>query len=154
MSSFDILFYVYPMDNKEEFEKLKQQFEGIKNLSEINKFKSIMIVANKCDLDEDQRQVPTTEAFKYALQKKFLFIEVSAKTGYNIDEMLMQNTKHYLDKIFPLNYGHLFTFELYKFFPPNLQKLIHHFICSHHVVIKKKMPNPILLIIIRDIFKK
>ena len=46
-----------------------------------------MLVGNKCDLEENKRQVSTEEAQEYAKENKIEFIEVSAKTEKGINDM-------------------------------------------------------------------
>lgn len=60
---------------------------------------SIMFLAgNKCDMTEN-RQVSTLEAEEFAKNNDLIFLETSAKTGYNIDEVFFSAAKTVLEKI-------------------------------------------------------
>ena len=47
---------------------------------------TVMLVGNKCDL-EHLRQVSTEEGQKFAQENGLLFIETSAKTSKNVEEV-------------------------------------------------------------------
>ena len=47
---------------------------------------TVMLVGNKCDL-EHLRQVSTEEGSKFAQENGLLFIETSAKTSKNVEEV-------------------------------------------------------------------
>ena len=48
---------------------------------------TVMLVGNKCDL-EHLRQVSTEEGQKFAQEHGLLFIETSAKTSKNVEEVM------------------------------------------------------------------
>jgi len=81
----DIVFVVFAVDSKESFN------DCTKWLGEADRYvtnKSIprVIVANKVDLES--RVVSTEEAQAFATSKGALYLETSAKTGQNIQEMV------------------------------------------------------------------
>jgi GTPase SAR1 family protein len=59
---------------------------------------TIILAGNKCDLEE-KRQVTTEEASEYALNNNLYFLETSAKSGYNIQELFLMGVDEILDKI-------------------------------------------------------
>lgn len=59
---------------------------------------SIMLVGNKTDLDAD-RVISTEEGQQLAEDHNLLFMETSAKTGYNVDVSFMEISKSILSNI-------------------------------------------------------
>lgn len=57
-----------------------------------------MLVGNKTDLS-DKRQVSTEEGERKAKELNVMFIETSAKAGYNVKQVI-KDEKHYLKPIF------------------------------------------------------
>lgn len=46
----------------------------------------IMLIGNKCDLDA-RRQVSTDEGERFAKENGLIFMETSAKTAFNVEEV-------------------------------------------------------------------
>ena len=46
----------------------------------------IMLIGNKCDLDQ-RRQVSTEEGERFARDNNLIFMETSAKTAFNVEEV-------------------------------------------------------------------
>jgi Ras-related protein Rab-2A len=46
----------------------------------------IMLIGNKCDLDQ-RRQVSTEEGERFAKDNGLIFMETSAKTAFNVEEV-------------------------------------------------------------------
>lgn len=46
----------------------------------------IMLIGNKCDLDQ-RRQVSTEEGERFARDNGLIFLETSAKTAYNVEDV-------------------------------------------------------------------
>lgn len=87
----NIIIVVYDISNKDSFSHTEHWVNETKDLKREDAI--FVLVGNKIDL-EDKRTVQTKEAEEYAAQKGFLFYEVSAKTGENIQEL-------FENKIFP-----------------------------------------------------
>lgn len=51
---------------------------------------TVMLVGNKLDLAEEQRQVSTEEAEKFAADEGLMFMEVSAKTAEGVKDVFDQ----------------------------------------------------------------
>lgn len=73
-------FLVYDCTSKESFDKLDEWFLQISN--NIDTKIIIMLLGNKCDRPD--REVPYNVAMEYARSRNFGYLEVSAKTGFNI----------------------------------------------------------------------
>nr|XP_054763102.1 ras-related protein Rab-22A-like [Lytechinus pictus] len=50
----------------------------------------IVLVGNKCDCSDDVRQIPKRFSTSYATEKGIFFFETSAKTGENVEEILLE----------------------------------------------------------------
>merc|ERR1711998_198605 len=59
----------------------------------------VMLVGNKTDLGESQRQVTFEEASKFAEENGLIFIETSAKTGDNVEESFLRTARKIYDNI-------------------------------------------------------
>ena len=78
-----LIVFVYAIDNKDSFDNIPKWVEEVKIQNENAKF---LLVGNKLDLEEE-RDVSTEDAKKYAEENNIGFIEVSAKTGDGIKDM-------------------------------------------------------------------
>ena len=47
---------------------------------------TIMLIGNKCDLDA-RRQVSTEEGDRFAKENGLIFMETSAKTAFNVEDV-------------------------------------------------------------------
>ena len=56
------------------------------------------MVGNKCDL-ESKRQVTNEEASEFATKNSLFFMETSALTGYNIENLFLSIAGEVLDRI-------------------------------------------------------
>jgi len=46
----------------------------------------LLLIGNKCDLDEKEREIQEKEGYEYAIQQSIGFMETSAKTKHNVKE--------------------------------------------------------------------
>jgi small GTP-binding protein len=74
-------FLVYDCTNKMSFDHLESWYSEISN--NVDTRVIIMLLGTKCDLPN--REVSYNQAMEYARAKNFGFLEVSAKTGTNIN---------------------------------------------------------------------
>ena len=81
----DAVILVYAIDDRNSFTALDQWLNKLNETTDISK-KPIIIVGNKCDIEERERQVTIEEGHTYAKNKGYHFYETSAKTGHNINE--------------------------------------------------------------------
>jgi len=82
---------VYSIDSRESFEHAEAWLNELK--SQANPDVRIFLVGNKADLEES-RQVFKEEGIKYKNEKNLdVFMETSAKTGYNARNVLIEATK-------------------------------------------------------------
>ena len=95
--SAHLIVFVYAVDDKNTFDNIQIWVEDVKTQ---NKDAKLLLVGNKCDLKEKQREVTTEEAKKYAEDNNMKFIEVSAKTGDGIsDDMFNSIIKELLKDV-------------------------------------------------------
>ena len=87
----NIIIVVYDISNKDSFNHTEHWVNETKDLKREDAI--FVFVGNKIDL-EDKRVVQKKEAEDFATEKGFLFYEVSAKTGENVQEL-------FENKIFP-----------------------------------------------------
>ena len=78
---------VYDITNDNSFTNLKTWVKSIKE--ECGKSMQMIIVGNKCDLD-DQRVIEKEKALEYAEEEKVEYIETSSKTGENVQKAISQ----------------------------------------------------------------
>ena len=81
----------------------KQSFDNIPDwLSEVSKYteediRKILLV-NKWDVDEDLKQVTESDIAKMSKEHDLEILEVSAKTGKNVDDAFLKCTKTLMEK--------------------------------------------------------
>jgi len=85
---------VYDISNRASFEELEWWFAERSRYAPESAIK--VIVGNKAD-KVDMRQVPTTEAARYAARMGALFIEASAKTAVGVREIFRDTVERVLD---------------------------------------------------------
>ena len=103
INSADGFILVYSIDNKESFESTKSRFDRILKLKVDQKI-SIVIVGNKCDLDE-KRKVSREEAEKFCKSHKISFLETSALKLINVRETFLCVSRGLLQHHFPDKYN-------------------------------------------------
>ena len=86
---------VYSIEDKESFEQVKKNYEKIVN-KKGKKFFAVVIVGNKCDLEEN-RQIKKEEVEMYANNIKVEAIETSALNNINVKEAFLRLVQIYID---------------------------------------------------------
>jgi small GTP-binding protein len=76
------IIFVYAINDMKSFENLKHWIESVDEL----KIEYRIIIGNKSDLARE-REVPHLTAMTYAKEHGFLYLETSALTGSNVDEL-------------------------------------------------------------------
>ena len=98
----DAVILVYAVNDKNSFMALDMWLSKLNETCDLSK-KPIIIVGNKCDIDNDKRQVTYEEGSEYAKKKGYNFYETSAKTGQNVqtafDDIFEQLYKIFEDEI-------------------------------------------------------
>ena len=102
INSSDGFILVYSIDKKDSFESMKSRYGRILKLKGEQKV-SIIIVGNKCDLEEE-RKVSKEEGENFCLSNKVPFLEVSALKFINVKEAFLSVTKGLLQINFPEKY--------------------------------------------------
>ncbi|EDR23689.1 hypothetical protein, conserved [Entamoeba dispar SAW760] len=90
---------IYSITSKESFEEIKGIYEEIYRVKHKDKNEPIpiIIVGNKCDL-ENEREVTKEEGMNYADNINCPFIECSAKTNENINQIFETITRNILEQ--------------------------------------------------------
>ena len=86
----DGILFVYDISNKQSFDHIK---DWIRESEESNNEFQKIVVGNKIDLPEKSRQVLKEKLTKYIDEKKYKGIEVSAKTGENVEKAFLMLTQ-------------------------------------------------------------
>ena len=76
--------FVYDITNEASFNSINDWVEEVKN--NVDEKTNLILVGNKYDLS-NERKITEDQGSALALQYNMKFIETSAKTGYNIDEI-------------------------------------------------------------------
>jgi len=87
---------VYDITSRESYNHLSTWLNDARALA-TNEL-AIVLVGNKIDLQED-REVTFLEASRFAQENDLLFLETSAKTGENVEDVFMKCAKTILNKI-------------------------------------------------------
>ena len=88
---------VYDITNRETFDNVQAWIEDCKSQSPKNIY--MLLVGNKEDLAESERQVSYEEGSEFAQRNNMLFFETSAKTGLNIEEVFVRSAGAIAEKI-------------------------------------------------------
>ena len=91
------ILLIYDISNRNTFEKLQFWLDDLKENADIDNL-FIYLVGNKNDKKEE-REVTFEEGNKFAKEKNLPFIEVSAKTGENINQLFDDMIKGTILKI-------------------------------------------------------
>ncbi|KAI9506439.1 Ras- protein Rab-14 [Coemansia spiralis] len=80
--------FVYDITNRESFENLNRWLADARQLTAPHSI--FVLVGNKADRDPQLRAVPTAEGEAYAAENNMLFVEASAKTGAQVEDVFLQ----------------------------------------------------------------
>ena len=83
------ILVVFDLANKNSFEELDKWMEIIRDVIAENKIEKIL-VGNKSDLPEEEKEISNEMATKYAEEHNMKYFSVSAKEGLNIDLLFEQ----------------------------------------------------------------
>ena len=87
----DLIMFVYAIDDINSFDAIQQRIKDIKPLCKNNT--SYILIGNKADLNEN-RVISYEKGLELATNENMdLFIEVSAKMSFNIDELFFEAVK-------------------------------------------------------------
>ena len=89
---------IFDITKRDTFEKLDYWLTDLQENSDNLDYLFIYLIGNKIDL-EAERKVSTEEANKFAQENNLSYIEVSAKTGFNIKKLFDETIKRTLEKI-------------------------------------------------------
>ena len=85
MRNCDVALIVYSLTDRESFDGAKNLLGRLDEYGSNCQLK--MLVATKLDLEEE-RKVSRAEGYALAQDRDMLFIEVSTKSGYNLDSLV------------------------------------------------------------------
>ena len=88
---------IYDITKRDTFKNLDFWIKDLEDNSDIDNL-FIYLIGNKNDM-EDKREVSWVEASNYAKEKKLPYIEVSAKTGNNIQKLFDEVIKGAMTKM-------------------------------------------------------
>ncbi|KAG8230604.1 hypothetical protein J437_LFUL004517 [Ladona fulva] len=88
---------VYDLTSRESFNAVGRWLSDARTLAGPNI--SILLVGNKKDLGDTEREVTFLEASRFAQENDLMFLEASAKTGANVEEAFLKCAKSILAKI-------------------------------------------------------
>ncbi|KAG4302824.1 hypothetical protein PCK1_000984 [Pneumocystis canis] len=86
-----VAIVVYDITNRTSFININKWVDDVK--SERGNEVIIVIVGNKTDLNNKRSQITTEEGERRAKELKTLFVETSAKTGYNVKTLFKNITQ-------------------------------------------------------------
>uniref|UniRef100_A0A914ER86 Protein kinase domain-containing protein n=2 Tax=Acrobeloides nanus TaxID=290746 RepID=A0A914ER86_9BILA len=92
----DAIIFIYDITDNDSFNKIKSWLPRLKNEYKLNDALFAM-AGNKMDLS-DERVVLYEDALEYAIENNFIFMEMSAKTSENVNELLYTVTEQLLYK--------------------------------------------------------
>lgn len=88
---------IYDVGNKRSFENINFWLKHVKDVSNFDEI-TVLLIGNKCDLQNDLREVTYEDGFNIAKEYNLLFEECSAKTGYNVKETFDKLSSSILNK--------------------------------------------------------
>ncbi|KAI8084853.1 GTP-binding protein yptV1 [Halteromyces radiatus] len=89
---------VYDISRRESFEHISTWLADVQRHA--NPQTTVVLVGNKSDLEESQRQVSTEEAERFAKENGIsLFLETSAKSSSNVEEVFVKTAEDVYEKI-------------------------------------------------------
>ena len=88
---------VYAIDDMDSFKQIKFKYDRICQNKKDEKI-SVVIVGNKCDLEDSKRKVSKNEAENLGKNLGVTFLEVSALKRVNVKEAFTQVVHEYLSK--------------------------------------------------------
>jgi len=94
LGNSDAYVVVYSIVAKSTFLDVPGLLEDIKRIKPDRKTAPAILVGNKCDLPEAERQVPTQDGTNMALRFDCMFREVSAKTNEGVTEAFMDLSRN------------------------------------------------------------
>jgi small GTP-binding protein len=86
-----VVIIVYDVGDISTFENVSMWLKECKNENTNNIVK--LLIPNKNDIPEERKVVNPEKAREFAEQEDMIFLEVSAKTGFNIKEVFEQSAK-------------------------------------------------------------
>ena len=90
------IIYIFDVTNRKTLDSINKWVKDVDDTIEADKFPSVL-VGNKIDLD-DEREVTFEEGKNLADQYGFNYIETSAKTGTNINELFIELAENIYNK--------------------------------------------------------
>ena len=94
---------MYDITDRPSFDRVKKWNKEIRKMVGDDTKICITIVGNKVDLERQSRAVDSKEAKKYADSVGASFSEVSAKTGFGVEDVFTTLTRKMLDTVKPTN---------------------------------------------------
>ena len=93
MKGIDGVIFVYNIDSTNSFLEVKKKFYKLVHSTKDVRFCPFILVGNKCDLDEDIRQVHYDQGLDFSKHMKAQFFESSASNGKNVERAFFELVK-------------------------------------------------------------
>ena len=91
------IILVYDVSDENSFYSIKNWIKQIESLADPSV--CVILIGNKCEVDESVRKVKYEDAQKLAKELKIPFMETSAKNNLNISQVFNTITKQIIDKL-------------------------------------------------------
>lgn len=89
---------IFDLTNKKSFKNIREWYKDIKNNSLQTRSLIGALIGNKSDL-KDQREVSYEEASEFAEELNLSYLETSALTGENINQMFLEISKEIIESL-------------------------------------------------------
>lgn len=106
-----VAILVYDVSNRASYEKLHSWLETV-HANSTNPNIVITLVGNKMDMPPEMRAVTTEEGQAFAKENGLFFLETSAKTGHNVDNVFTESAREVMRR---LNSGQISVNEMDAF---------------------------------------
>ncbi|EGR27726.1 Ras family protein, putative [Ichthyophthirius multifiliis] len=91
----NIVFLIFDVGNEQSYQKVSFWMNELEELVDKNKI-LLVLIGNKCDIQENQRQISQMQAKNFAQENDMLYFETSCITGQGIVEAFTSSVQQYV----------------------------------------------------------